>query len=340
MKTRSQRLGLVITLIAVFAITSLVLQGCGGSQASNPSSASNAANSGASSSTGSSSSAAAFRFVSWGDSRDGASTLAAISSQVAGASPNFTIYTGDLEPSGFTTVGTQLYIAAMNGNANNGLSAKTFSIRGNHDSANTTGWQAYYNIAGVANTVGATHISTLTTELTYSLDYQNAHFVGIDVPGDASLISAAQISWLDADLAAAESRGLVHAFIYFHGPIYCVESQHCTFTGSTGSYAPAALITVLNNHPIVTATFHGHEHLLAETQMNSSRFPGLNHPIEQIITGAAGAPLYACDIPGRADWCDAVNGFATVDIAGKQMTVNYYQLGSSTPLKTVQVTKP
>jgi hypothetical protein len=258
---------------------------------------------------------------------------------VVGESPSFTVYTGDLEPSGFTLAGTQTYMAAMNGNNNNGLSGKTFSIRGNHDSADTAGWQSYYNEPGVASAIGAANFNSLTTELTYSLDYQNAHFVGIDVPGDANLITSAETSWLDADLASAESRGLTHAFIFFHGPVFCAESQHCPYSGSTGSYAPASLITVLNNHPIVTATFHGHEHILADTQLNSSRFSGLTHPIEQIITGAAGAPLYACDLPGRTDWCDAVNGFATVDVAGNQMTVNFYQLGSNSPLKTVQVTK-
>ncbi len=359
MNTRSQRLGLVFTLIAGLVITTLVLEACGGSKSSTasggsqpastsnsspgssstPSGSSTPVSSSSPSSSSGSSGAAAFRFVSWGDSRDGASTLASISSQVLGESPAFTIYTGDLEPSGFTTAGTQTYQAALNGNNNNGLSGKTLPIRGNHDAANTAGWQAFYNLPGVASAIGASHFSSLTSELTYSFDYQNAHFVGIDVPGDASLITAAEISWLDADLAAAESRGLVHAFIYFHGPVYCVESQHCPYTGATGSYAPAGLITVLNNHPIVTATLHGHEHILAHTQLNSSRFPALTHPIEEIITGAAGAPLYACDIPGRADWCQAVNGFATVDIAGNQMTVNYYQQGSSSPLQTVQVSK-
>jgi hypothetical protein len=358
-----------IRLIGVFAITSVIslfLTGCGGTKSStSPASSSLTPGATASPSTPASSSPtdssgttlptsppastpaasstpsaqAAFRFVSWGDSRDGNSTLASLSPQVLATNPALTLYPGDAESAGFTTAGTQSFVAALNGNNNNGLSTKTFFVRGNHDTGNTAAWQAYYNLANTASAVGATHYSALSSQLTYSFDYQNSHFVGMDVAGDANVITTAQISWLDGDLAAAETRGLTHAFIYFHGPVYCVESQHCPYTGTTGSYSPQALIDVFSKHPIVSAVIAGHEHLLAYIHLDTSRFPTLAHPIEQIITGSAGAPLYACNLPGRTDWCDSVSGFATVDVSGLQFTINYYQQGSTTALKTVQGSK-
>jgi hypothetical protein len=253
--------------------------------------------------------------------------------------PAFTLYAGDGESEGFTIAGTNSFLAAIDGNSSNGVSARTFFVRGNHDALDTSGWQQYYELASVAGAVGATHYSAFTPDLTYSFDYKNSHFVAIDVPGDADVITPAQISWLDGDLAAAEVRGLTHAFIYFHGPIFCVESVHCEFTGASGSYAPQKLIEVLNKHPLVSASFHGHEHVLAYTHMDTTRLPSLTHDFEEIVAGTAGAPGYPCDSPARTEWCDSVNGFATVDVSGRAVKVSFYQQGISAPIKTIDFSK-
>ncbi len=275
----------------------------------------------------------------WADTRGNYSTLAILSAQAVTHNPAFTLYAGDGESSGFTTAGTDILLAAIDGNSINGLSAKTFLVRGNHDALDTPGWQQYYDLAGVAGAVGATHYSALTPDLTYSFDYQNSHFVAIDVLGDADVITSAQTSWLDSDLAAAEARGLTHAFIYFHGPIFCVESVHCQFTGHSGSNAPQALVQVLNKHTIVSASFHGHEHVLAYTHMDAERLPNLTHDFEEIVAGTAGAPNYACDLPARTEWCDWVNGFATVEVSGRAVAVNFYQQGILTPIKAITFSK-
>lgn len=280
-----------------------------------------------------------FRFVAWSDTQGGNTTLAALSAQVLTLNPAFTLYAGDGESQGFTTSGRNRFLAAIDGNSSNGVSAMTFFVRGNHDRSDTSGWQQYYELASVAGAVGATHYSAFTPDLTYSFDYQNSHFVAIDVLGDADVITPAQISWLDSDLAAAEVRGLTHAFIYFHGPIFCVESVHCEFTGKSGSYAPQALIEVLNKHPLVSASFHGHEHVLAYTHMDTTRLPSLTHDFEEIVAGTAGSPLYTCDLPSRTEWCDSVKGFATVDVSGPAVRISFYQQGSSTPIKTIDFSK-
>jgi Calcineurin-like phosphoesterase len=280
-----------------------------------------------------------FRFLAWGDSRDYPSVLASLSNQAVALKPAFTVYTGDAESNGFTVSGADAFISAIDGYASNGTSAKTFLIRGNHDAGNTGGWQSYYNFAATATAVGATNFSALDADLTYSFDYQNAHFVAVDVPGDTDLITSAQMAWIDSDLTAAETRGVTHAFLYWHGPIYCVESQHCSFSGQLGSYAPQALVNVINKHAIISAMFFGHEHVLAHTHMDATRISGLTHPFEEIVVGTAGAPLYGCDMPARPNWCDAVAGYAMVDVAGPALTINYYKQGSTTPIKTVTYTK-
>lgn len=280
-----------------------------------------------------------FRFVAWSDTQGGNATLAALSAQVLTLNPAFTLYAGDGESQGFTISGRNRFLDAIDGNTSNGVSGRTFFVRGNHDASDTSGWQQYYELASVSGSVGATYYSAFTPDLTYSFDYQNSHFVAIDVLGDANVITPEQISWLDGDLAAAEVRGLTHAFIYFHGPIFCVESVHCEFTEKSGSYAPQALIEVLNRHTLVSASFHGHEHVLAHTHMDSTRLPGLTHDFEEIVAGTSGAPRYACDLPERTEWCASVNGFATVDVSGSAVRVSFYQQGISTPIKTVDFSK-
>jgi hypothetical protein len=274
---------------------------------------------------------ASFRFISWADTKDSTSVLTSLSNQAVSLNPDFAIYPGDLCNSGFTQSCMEIWKNALNGGLNNGMFAKTFSVRGNHDGGDTAGWQAYYNFGATAAAVGATHYAELAESLTYSFDFGNAHFIAVDVPGDVTAMTEDQISWIDSDLAAAESRNLTHAFLFWHGPIYAL-AEHCCPT------APAALITALNKHPIVSATFHGHEHVYAYTHIDSSRIPGVTHEFEEFVTGDAGAgPATAQS--GRYDYWMNAHGFATVDVSGNTLTVNFYKQGTTNPQKTFTFTK-
>jgi len=282
-----------------------------------------------------------FRFTSWADTKSGTAVLASLSRQAKPLNSAFTIYAGDLESAGSTTTGLNSWKAALNGNVDNGTFDRSFSVRGNHDASNSSTWQNYFNFAGVASAIGTTNYSVFTLNQTYSFDYSNAHFVGIDDVGAAPLITAGQINWLDADLAAAEARGLTHAFIFFHGPLYCVETVHCSCTTRTcaTNSTVASIIAVLNNHPIVSAIFNGHEHVLAYVQVDSTRIPSATHQWEQFVIGTAGAELYECDLGARTDWCAAKPGFATIDVAGPTFAVNVFAQGTTTPVKTWSFTK-
>lgn len=242
-----------------------------------------------------------------------------------GMNPAFTIFNGDLCGSWSTTC-IQAWKGYLNGSSNNGIGDITFPVRGNHDSGSGSAWSTFFNQSATASRVGATNYSALTPDLTYSFDYQNAHFAGIDLPGgDISSMSSAQITWLDNDLKASEARGKKIAFLYWHGAPYYVDDH--------ASNAPASLITVLNNHPSVAAIYNGHEHVLAHVTLDNSRLPGLtNHKIEEFVDGTAGAPHYSCK-SGRSDFCQAVDAFAVTDVnSDTQFTVSLYKLGSTTPI--------
>jgi len=278
-----------------------------------------------------------FRFVAWGDTKDGFPALQPLAPKVVAQNPVFTIFAGDLELNGFTTTGMNVWKNAINGGTGNGLFDKTLSIRGNHDISHLTGWQGYYNFPAVAASVGATNFSTYTEDVTYSFDYDNSHFVALDVPGDVSLMTAEQISWLDSDLSAANSRGLVHAFIWVHGPPYCVSSSHCAYSTISGDAAPASFWTNLNKYPFLTAIFAGHEHLQAHTVLDSTRVPSLTRTVHQFVVGAAGAASVdpaPCDYSNRTSWCDTFDGYTVIDVSGDTVTVKFFDGVSSDPSQT------
>ena len=189
--------------------------------------------------------ATSFHFVYTADSRDDYTVLPALSHKMVTLNPAFGFFGGDLCGSFDVNCINNTWKPALDGNNNDGMLAKTFVGRGNHDNGSLASWQGLWDFQSMAAQVGATNYSAQTSDATYSFDYGNSHFAVIDLPGGGpNTWSSAEISWLDADLTAAEGRGLVHEFIFSHGPMYGVTSQH-------GSEQPsAALKAVMNKHPI------------------------------------------------------------------------------------------
>jgi len=293
-----------------------------------------------------------YMFVSWADTKLGRDVLSELSDQAVRLDPAFSIFPGDLEDWGFTQDGMDQWKQAMDGGLTgdappNGMSDIVFAVRGNHDALNSSGWQAYFDFQATANRVGATHYTDMPGEQdrTYSFDYQNAHFIGVDVPGNAFKITSARIQWIDADLAVAEARGLTHAFIFFHGPIYCV-GPHCGCSARVCSIGSRVqdLIEVLNRHPIVSATFHGHAHTYAYTYIDETRIPpdgsfeGVTHPFRQFVTGCAGAETRTCTAY-RCDYNLPESGFVAVEVDGPKVTVTFYQRGSMDPVNPIRFIK-
>ncbi len=271
-----------------------------------------------------------FRFVSWGDTKEGLSLLARQSNEAIATRPAFTIYCGDLVPR-FSIRGLNSWKNAVNGNANNGMFDKTFAVRGNHDKGDDAAWQGFFGFGAVASTVGASNYSSMVDDLTYSFDYGNSHFVGVDDLGDVTLITDDQISWIDRDLTAAEHRGLTHAFLFWHGPLYPL-GPHCCTAGKP------EFVTMANKHPIISATFHGHEHLMAWVHIDKSRYTNATHEFEEFVTGSSGADAKEC-MAGRSDYCRFGAGFATVDVSGKSFTVKFLLDGKSVPDRTLSFIK-
>ena len=285
-----------------------------------------------------------FMFVSWGDAQDGGKNTQKTSNQIVSLiNPAFTIFNGDLDADGFTIQASNTMVDALNGNKHNGLYNKTFLVRGNHDiltSYPIATWDAYFNPAAKAAAIeGIQNFNELKNDLSYSFDYGNSRFLALDLAEGAENLTLIQANWLDQRLTNAETSGLVHAFIYFHHPIYCLESVHCSCQAVKDSECINSntndLIAIINKHAIVSATFHGDEHLLAWTHINAARISGVTHEFEQFTTSPAGAGVYNKDLfPLRVDYIDKgkQQGFASIDVNGQDFTVNFYRNGTTAPV--------
>jgi hypothetical protein len=293
-----------------------------------------------------------FTFVSMGDSHALTVNFTNTVNQEAILNPNFVIFNGDLENDGFLSSEMNPMITALN---NAGLFNRTFLVRGNHDdhvSGSAALWESYFetspNIrtypAGVTDYVS---LNSSTDNLNYSFIYGNSMFIGLDVPGDADLLTSAELTFLDTRLTYAESRGLVHAFIYFHGPMYCAESTHCTCTSRTdSSCTPSALIPVINKHPIISAFFNGHEHLLGWVHMDNTRLSALTGSFEEFMTSPSGGGSFNMYLfPARMDYVypDMTQydsqGFGFVTVSGNSFTFSIYKAGTTAPVWTKTFTK-
>ena len=293
---------------------------------------------------------APFSFVSMGDAQAESANFTLTVNQIKTLNPNFVIFNGDLENDG---VWSSEMNPMVNDLKNAGLYNQSFLVRGNHDdhiSGSSALWESYFETApnirvlptGVTNYVS---LNSSSDNLNYSFVYGNAMFIGLDVPGDVDLLTSAQITFLDARLTYAESRGLVHAFIYFHGPLYCVESTHCSCTTKTdASCTPSTLVSVLNKHPIVSATFHGHEHILGWTHMDNTRVAGLTGSFEEFLTSPSGGWTYNSYLyPARMDYTymdmGSSQAFASISVNGSSFTINFYKVGTTAPVWKMTFTK-
>jgi hypothetical protein len=275
-----------------------------------------------------------FRFLVWGDATDVLEFVVTNAAQIRqlDVQPAFNLFAGDLYDTGFSLESAQALRSAIDGDSNRYLSGTMLPVRGNHDiiggSNALTGWQAYFDVAkrisggdpgkGVPG-VGGTNYSCLVDSVSYSFDFQNSHFVGLDIVGDVTLVTDEQLSWLDADLTAAEARGLQHAFLWWHGPVYSCGNRH------GGVDAPDSLIAVLNQHPIVSAVFGGHAHVFAWTHMYTNRISSITHPFEAFIVPPVAENLAAVDNTNRCDFgLGNRRGFTTVDVNGAFYTVSLF----------------
>jgi hypothetical protein len=292
----------------------------------------------------------AFSFVSMGNAPVEAANFTTKINQLASLNPNLIIFNGALEVSEGGDAEMNPMVTTIK---NTGLLKQTFFARVNYDEIlrgsaplGKSNIATPPNIKGLpAGVIDFLALDSKSDYLNYSFIYGNSMFIGLDVPGDADFLVSDQLTFLDSRLTYAESKGLVHAFIFFHGPLACIESTNCDCTMRPDiRCTPSDLVTVLNRHPIVSATFHGGEHILAWTHIDRTKFAEGTTSFEELLTPPPGGLTDNAYLnPARTDYAyldtGSSQGFATVSVTGPSFTVNFYKVGTGIPAWTTTFSK-
>ena len=238
-----------------------------------------------------------FRFVLYGDTRDGHKMHKKICDAIVKSAPAFVIHTGDLVASGANDSQWRTFdeITAEMRNK-----FPFYPARGNHD----VGGKGYEAHVVAPNTSGG--------KLYYSFNYGNSHFIALAVD-EVSVYKekSKQYVWFENDLKEARKKA-EHIFVFFHVPPYSI--------GSHGSdFAVREQLEPLFVRYGVRAVFNGHDHIYYRTIRNGIPF---------IVSGGGGAPLYYPDPKKGAiegDKWERVNHYCIIEVKGESVVSTAYR---------------
>jgi Icc protein len=187
------------------------------------------------------------------------------------------------------------------------LATKTYAVMGNHDrtkkSKSDKAWQKVFDMP----TNGPEGYS----ELVYSFDFQNTHFVVLNTEkSKTSTINQEQRDWLERDLAANTRE---QTFVFYHQPAYPVSSK----IGESLDVYPDkrdALWEMFIKYK-VTAVFNGHEHIHSRQKVKG---------VYQFVFGNTDSFAHEMPKPGAADFSYDGNTYGLVEVAGDQVVVKLY----------------
>ncbi len=225
-----------------------------------------------------------FRFVAFGDLGRATPAQVQVASRVEALGADLAILTGDIiyeagEAVNFTPQYFDIYRPTIR-------RIPFYPSLGNHDVATLNG-QPYLDAFYLPSNNPA------ATERYFSFDYSNAHFIALECVTENTPQSAAMLDWLDADLAASNSRW---KFVFFHVPIYSNGGVHGSDTVTRAQLEPIFAARG------VDVVFQGHNHYYTRTYPISA---GMAVDVAQepnyvdpggpvyIVTGGAGRFLHA-----------------------------------------------
>jgi len=189
------------------------------------------------------------------------------------------------------------------------LISKTYEVVGNHDrsggSLSDDVWQKEFDLP----TNGPADFN----KQTYSLDFQNSHFVVLDTEKPrGGVVNLAQRTWLEQDLAAHKKQ---HTFVLFHEPAF-PTSQFKRKSLDADPRQRDKLWKILADNN-VTAVINGHEHFFTRKKIGN---------IYQFIVGNTDAPENARPIPKLSDYSYVGNIYAIVTVSGTKMNMSLYSV--------------
>lgn len=187
------------------------------------------------------------------------------------------------------------------------LFGKTYPVMGNHDRTGNGRADALWQRFFLLPDNGPEGYS----ELVYSFDVGEAHFVGLNSEKPKEhIVNETQRAWLENDLSANRKK---HVFVYFHEPAYPTNHK----IGESLDAKPKerdALWDILARHK-VTAVFVGHEHIHSRRQVDG---------VYQFGVGNTNAYDHEAPLPGMAEFSYVGFHYLLVEVAGDTVTVKVH----------------
>jgi hypothetical protein len=231
---------------------------------------------------------APFRFVAFGDSGDGSQNQRDVATRLLQIQPDLVVHTGDVIYSEATYDGLEKrYFQVYKDLIKNTWLAPS---AGNHD-------MSYNNGKSIADVfVNPTNGSSdpVNSELYYSFDYGNAHFVILDNFLTFSTGSA-QYNWLRNDLASTNQ---FWKFVVFHVPVYSSNSSQQPHDNAKEIQYLAPLFEQYHVDMVLNGHWHYYERMKPLLNGNVSTIgtciPGSTPErcaVVYLVTGGGGAGL-------------------------------------------------
>lgn len=251
------------------------------------------------------SASAKFRFAAYGDSRSDDAARARVRAAVERSQPAFSIDSGDLVDTGgtqsywdqwFTTMEPLLSVSPM------------VSAAGNHDIG---GGRFFRQFALPRHTPSA---AGYDDEAYFSLDYGNTHLVVLFTE-PAGSAGDAQDVWLEADLARAASDPATRwTVVAFHRPPYS-SGSHGSDTGLRERWGP-----IFERYG-VDVVFNGHDHHYERSHPMVAGQRAEQGGVTYVVTGGAGAPVYAVGASAFTAFARSAHHFTEVDVTPNTFTL-------------------
>ncbi len=249
--------------------------------------------------------ATAFRFAAYGDSRTDDAARARVRAAVQAAAPAFSIHTGDLVEDGTAQALWDEWFTTMEPLVS---TTPLMATLGNHDATSPLWFQQ------LAMPSHAPPAAGYDDRAYYSFDYGNTHFVALDTD-PAMTADDAQSRWLDADLGRADADPAIRwKVVFLHRPPYS-SGVH----GGSADIA-AAWVPIFDAHR-VDVVFGGHDHDYERTLPLAAGEPVAQGGTVYVVSGGAGAPLYAVGTSSFTAYSKMTYHFVKVDVSPEEMAL-------------------
>jgi hypothetical protein len=178
--------------------------------------------------------------------------------------------------------------------------------------------------ANVGDNKAADSLTSDQSKLSYSFDFHGSHFAIVNTD-PVGRDSHAPTNWLAADLAAAQTRGQTHFFVFGHKPAFTYYYGKATPLPASPSGLDAdvaardAFWAVIEQYG--ATYFCGHEHIYNLSQPTA---PGGGHAW-QVLVGSGGSPFEAAPADSTIAATDRFYAWARVDVlhSGKVRITGY-----------------